>query len=41
MFTYVNPFAAGMLVYNLKSFGNFVSLNMSFTVADINTQVPN
>ena len=24
-----------MLVYNLKSMGNFVSLNMSFTVADI------
>ena len=24
-----------MLVYNPKSMGNFVSLNMSFTVADI------
>ena len=24
-----------MLVYNLKSIGNFVSLNRSFTVADI------
>ena len=24
-----------MLVYNLKSIGNFVNLNMSFTLADI------